>query len=330
MRPPFFESGTHFGVPRGPWRSPGGSKNLPKQCIWLWLLPMPRNGLNKAQSWLNITEHIQGDMLKAFQPLESATGGCKKHLKNCQFWLKMAYFDDSGALQWPFFGALMVQTDPPEGVWQCSTLFNQRSTHLCLLEASMVKKLHFWAQKGHFWRLWSPPATLFGDPKGPNWPPWVCLTMFNLVQLKFNPFGFAKGVYGQEYAVLGQNGHFRRFQGPPVTLFEGPKGPNRPPWVFLTMFNLVQPMFNPFGSTRGVYGQEMAFLSKNGQFWRFWGPLVTLFGGSKGPNRPPRMCWTMFNLVQPMFNPFGSARAVYGQEIAFLGQKRPFLAIKLA
>jgi len=242
----------------------------------------------------------------------------------------MAYFDDSGALQWPFFGALKVQTDPPEGVWQCSTLFNQRSTHLCLLEGSMVKKLHFWAKKGHFWRLWGPPATLFGDPKGPNWPPWVCLTMFNLVQLKFNPFGSAKGVYGQEYAVLGQNGHFRRFQGPPVTLFEGPKGPNRPPWVCLTMFNLVQPMFNPFGSTRGVYGQEMAFLSQNGQFWRFWGPLVTLFGGSKGPNRPPRMCWTMFNLVQPMFNPFGSARGVYGQEIAFLGQKRPFLAIKMA
>jgi len=38
----------------------------------------------------------------------------------------------------------------------------------------------------------------------------------------------------------------------------------------------------------------------------------------------------MFNLVQPMFNPFGSARGVYGQEIAFLGLKRPFLAKKIA
>ena len=38
----------------------------------------------------------------------------------------------------------------------------------------------------------------------------------------------------------------------------------------------------------------------------------------------------MFNLVQPMFNPFGSARGVNSQEIAFLGLKRPFLAKKIA
>ena len=38
----------------------------------------------------------------------------------------------------------------------------------------------------------------------------------------------------------------------------------------------------------------------------------------------------MFNLVQPMFNLFGYAGGVYGQEIAFLGLKRPFLAKKIA
>ena len=48
MCPPFFVSGTHFGALGGPWRVPGGSKNLPKQCILLWLPPMPQNGLNKA------------------------------------------------------------------------------------------------------------------------------------------------------------------------------------------------------------------------------------------------------------------------------------------
>ena len=69
MRPPFFVSGTPFGAPGGPWRGPGGSENLPKQCILLWLPSMPRNGLDKAQSWWNITEHIQGDMLKPFRPL---------------------------------------------------------------------------------------------------------------------------------------------------------------------------------------------------------------------------------------------------------------------
>ena len=90
-----------------------------------------------------------------------------------------------------------------------------------------------------------------------------------------------------------------------------------------TFFNLVQPMFNPFGSAGGAYGQEIAFLVQNSQFRRFWGPPVALFVGPRGPNRPPRMCLTMFNLVQPMFNPFGSARGVYGQEIAFLVQKQP-------
>ena len=164
MRPPFLESGTHFGVPRGPWRSPGGSKNLPKQCIWLWLLPMPRNGLNKAQSWLNITEHIQGDRLKAFQPLESATWGCKKHLKNCQFWLK----------------------------------------------------------NGIFWRFWGSPVTLFWGLKGPNRTPRRCLTMFNLVQPTFNSFGSARGFYGQEIAFLGQKRPFLTLMGPPGDTIWGP------------------------------------------------------------------------------------------------------------
>ena len=180
MRPPFLESGTHFGVPRGPWRSPGGSKNLPKQCIWLWLLPMPRNGLNKAQSWLNITEHIQGDMLKAFQPLESATGGCKKHLKNCQFWLK----------------------------------------------------------NGIFWRFWGSPVTLFWGPKGPNRPPRRCLTMFNLVQPTFNSFMSARGFYGQEIAFLGQKRPFLTLMGPPGDTIWGPLRPKLTP---LSVFDNVQP-----------------------------------------------------------------------------------------
>ena len=46
---------------------------------------MPQNGLNKAQTWLNITGHIQGDMLIPFRPLESATGGCQKHPKMANF-----------------------------------------------------------------------------------------------------------------------------------------------------------------------------------------------------------------------------------------------------
>ena len=126
--PTFFVSGTPFEAPGGPRRCPGGSKNLPKQCILLWLPPMPRNGLNKAQSWLNITEHIKGVMLNPFRPLESALGGARSTLK------------------WPF----------------------------------LTQKWHIWDRKDHFWRSWGHPKTLLWGRTGPNRPPLMCLTMFNL------------------------------------------------------------------------------------------------------------------------------------------------------
>ena len=59
------------------------------------------------------------------------------------------------------------------------------------------------------------------------------------------------------------------------------------------------------------------------------GPHGGTFCRSQGPKQTPQMCWTVFNLVQPMFKPYGSARGVYGQESAFLVQKRPILAIRI-
>ena len=108
--------------------------------------------------------------------------------------------------------------------------------------------------------------------------------MFNLVQPMFTPFGSAGGVYGQEIAFLVQNGQFRRFWGPPVALFVGPRGPNRPPRMCLTMFNLVQPMFNPFGAVGGAYGQNWLLFAKDDSFSAPLGPPVPLFGGPKGSN----------------------------------------------
>ena len=119
----------------GPLGGPGGSENLPKQRILLWLPSMPRNGLNKAQTWLNITGHIQGDMLKPFRPLESARSTQK----------------------WPILSP----------------------------------------KKTVFWRFWGLPGDIFWGHKGPNWPPWMCLTMFNHVWPMFNPFGLAGTAYGQ-------------------------------------------------------------------------------------------------------------------------------------
>ena len=86
MRPPFLVSGTPFGVP-------GGALEAPKSPKTAYLALITTNSpkkLNKAQSCLNIIEHIQGDMLKPFRPLERATGGCQKHPKMAIFEPKIA------------------------------------------------------------------------------------------------------------------------------------------------------------------------------------------------------------------------------------------------
>ena len=164
MRPPFLVSGTPFGVPggalQGPWRPP----NLPKQRILLWLPPILQKKLNKAQSCLNIIEHIQGDMLKPFRPLERATGGCQKHPKMAIFEPKIAVF-------------------------------------------------------GHFW---SSLVTLFWGPKGPNWLPWMCLTMFNHVQpcsTNVQPIWAGWDRLWPNMAILGQKWLFSGGSGAPMWHF---------------------------------------------------------------------------------------------------------------
>ena len=113
--------------------------------------------------------------------------------------------------------------------------------------------------------------------------------------------------------IFGQNGRFQGLWGFPMPLFGGPKGPNRSPWMCLTMSNLVQPMSNPFGAAGGAYVRKWPSLAEYGPFWGLWGPPVPFFGGPEGPNRSPWMCLTMSNLVQPMSNPFGFARnAIWG------------------
>ena len=64
---------------------PLGAPKSPKTAYLALITSNAQKKLNKAQSWLNITGHIQGDMLKPFRPLESATGGCQKHPKMANF-----------------------------------------------------------------------------------------------------------------------------------------------------------------------------------------------------------------------------------------------------
>ena len=114
-------------------------------------------------------------------------------------------------------------------------------------------KMAFLAKYGPFWGLWGPLAPFFGGPKGPNSSPWMCLTMSNLVQPMSNPFGAVRGAYGQKWPFWQNMALFWGLWGPPAPFFGGPKGPNRSPWMCLTMSNLVQPLSNPFEAARGAY-----------------------------------------------------------------------------
>merc|ERR1711963_613248 len=98
------------------------------------------------------------------------------------------------------------------------------------------------------------------------------------------------GPHGPQKMVPGgsrgpKNGHIQPMMaifslwGPPVPLSRGPEGPNRSPWMCLTMSNLVQPMPNRFGAVGGSYGRKWPFLAKYGPFWGLWVPPVPLFGG---------------------------------------------------
>ena len=78
--------------------------------------------------------------------------------------------------------------------------------------------------------------------------------------------------------IFGQNGRFQGLWGFPMPLFGGPKGPNRSPWMCLTMSNLVQPMSNPFGAAGDAYGRKWPSLAEYGPFWGLWGLPVPFFG----------------------------------------------------
>ena len=81
-------------------------------------------------------------------------------------------------------------------------------------------------KKAVFGHVWGPPPTFPGGLKGPNWPPRMCLTMFNHVQPMFNPFGLAGTAYGQIWPFWAKKGRFWAVLGPPLTFSQGLKRPN--------------------------------------------------------------------------------------------------------
>ena len=129
-----------------------------------------------------------------------------------------------------------------------SNLVQPMSNPFRAIGGAYGQKWAFWAKNGRFRVSGDPRCHFLGAPKGPNWSPWMCLTMSNLVQPISNPFGAAGGAYVRKWPSLAEYGHSWGLWRPPVPFFGGPKGPNRSPWMCLTMSNLVQPMSNPFGT----------------------------------------------------------------------------------
>ena len=138
-------------------------------------------------------------------------------------------------------------------------------------------------------------------------------TMFNLIQLVFNPFGAARTAYGEILPNMAINDlfgaswdpwdHFRWVQ-------RGRTGPSIGEIQCSTLFNRCSTQI----------GQLRPSIAKYCQLW----PKMAVFGGPGWPQGPFLMgpkglnwslhMWdTMFNPVQPVFNPNRAARPVYGQ-----------------
>ena len=80
------------------------------------------------------------------------------------------------------------------------------------------KMANFEPKKTVFGRFWGSLVTFFWGPNGPNWPPWMCLTMFNHVQpcsTNVQPIWACWDCLWPNMAISGQKGRFRALLGPP-------------------------------------------------------------------------------------------------------------------
>ena len=84
----------------------------------------------------------------------------------------------------------------------------------------------------------------------------------------------------------------------------------------LTMFNHIQPMFNPFGLAGTAYGQIWPFWVKKGRFRALLRPPSDISGWSKRLKLTPPgceiQCSTMFNQCSTQLGLLGLPMAKYG------------------
>ena len=128
-----------------------------------------------------------------------------------------------------------------------------------------------------------------------------------------------------KWGFWAKNDNFERLWGPRVTLFGGPKGPNRPPGMCLTMFNHVQPMFNPFGLAGTAYGQIWPFWVKKGRFRALLRPPTDISGWAKRPKLTPPEVENIIQPCSPNVQPIWGCRDCLWPNMAFFSLKKAIL-----
>ena len=103
----FFVSVTPLGAPKVPWRL----QNSPKT---VYLALITSDALQWVEQGSKLVEHHRTHQGGYVRPLESATGGCQKHLKMAIFDPKMAYLGQKG----PFLTLLGSPKDTSLGPYR--------------------------------------------------------------------------------------------------------------------------------------------------------------------------------------------------------------------
>merc|ERR1711894_306933 len=90
----------------------------------------------------------------------------------------------------------------------------------------MAKPTPLRSYLGRFGPFQSPPMTFSDGPNGPNPSARMCPTQIQSGSTWIHQFWGSMATYGQTYPIEAIIGPFGPFQSPPMTLPDGPNGPN--------------------------------------------------------------------------------------------------------
>ena len=139
----------------------------------------------------------------------------------------------------------MAPRDVRYNVQPCSTLFNQCSTHMGQLRPSMAKYYQIWPKMAYLgapWDPWDHFRWVQRGQTGPSICEVQCSTLFNRCSTQIGQLGPSMAKYCQVWPKMAVFGGPLRPQGP---FSMGPKGSNWSLHMWDTMFNPLEPVFNP-------------------------------------------------------------------------------------